>query len=50
MSREDGAPAAVGDGDRRVSRVDNRPMLGGGTREALRGDSSAVLASGGSKG
>jgi hypothetical protein len=41
----------IGDGDRdvdrRTVRVDDRPVLGGGTREALRGGGSAVLTSSG---
>jgi hypothetical protein len=49
--REGDHRAMIGDGDRdvdrRTVRVDDRPVLGGGTREALRGGGSAALISSG---
>jgi hypothetical protein len=50
MSHRDRAPAAVGDGDCRAAGVSDRPVLGGGTGEALRGGDNVALASGGGKG
>jgi hypothetical protein len=37
MSHGERAPVAVGDGNHRAAGVSDRPVLGGGTREALRG-------------